>query len=60
MPIEVRELVIKATVLSQGSSASEGGRIDNSKANNTVSPQEETIRASLERVLEILKDKYER
>jgi hypothetical protein len=60
MPIEVRELVIKATVLSQGSSASEGGKADNSKTNNTVSPQEETIKASLDRVLEILKDKYER
>jgi hypothetical protein len=60
MPIEVRELVIKATVLSQGSSASEGGKVDNSKTGNTVPPQEEILKASLERVLEILKDKYER
>ncbi|HVU99496.1 MAG TPA: DUF5908 family protein [Puia sp.] len=60
MPIEVRELVIKATVLSKGSSPSEGGKTDDSKTNNTVPPQEEIIKACLERVLEILKDKYER
>ena len=60
MPIEVRELVIKATVLSQGTSASEGGKAEGGKANNTVTPQEEVIKASLEKVLAILKDKYER
>ena len=59
MPIEVRELVIKATVLSQGNSASEGGKVEN-KANNTVPPQEDAIKASLQKVLEVLKDRHER
>ena len=60
MPIEVRELVIKATVLSQGNSASEGGKVNNSKTNNTVPPQEEAIKAGLQKMLEVLKDRHER
>jgi hypothetical protein len=60
MPIEVRELIIKAAVTSQGSSASEGGKTGETKTNNTVTPQEDVITASLARMLEILKDKYER
>jgi hypothetical protein len=60
MPIEIRELVIKATILPKGISASEGGSAENSKTNNTVPMQEEIVKACLERVLEILKDKYER
>ena len=60
MPIEVRELVIKATVLPKGSSSSEGGKTEHSQTNNSVSSQEEIVKACLERVLEILKDKHER
>jgi len=60
MPIEIRELVIKATVLPKGNSPSEGGPSENNKTNNTVPSQEEIIKTCLERVLEILKDKYER
>ena len=60
MPIEIRELVIKATVLPKGNSPSEGGATKPPNTDNTVSEQEEIIKACLERVLEILKDKYER
>jgi len=60
MPIEIRELVIKATVLPKGNSPSEGGRSEAVKTSNTVPEQEEIIKTCLERVLEILKDKYER
>ena len=57
MPIEVRELVIKAAVTQEGASqtgASPG------KANNAMSPDEEIIRICVERVLEIIKEKTER
>jgi hypothetical protein len=60
MPIEIRELLIKATVLPKGNSPSEGGATKTPKTSNTVPEQEEIIKACLERVLEILKDKYER
>lgn len=61
MPIEIRELVIKATILPKGNSPSEGGsHAENKKTSNTVPSQEEIVKACLERVLEILKDKYER
>jgi hypothetical protein len=57
MPIEVRELVIKATVSeggsggSTGSSDSQGGQTD---------PGEEMINMCVEKVLQILKEKNER
>ena len=57
MPIEIRELVIKATVTQEsgaGSSAPVGA------TNNAVTPSEETINTCVEKILEILKDKMER
>ena len=56
MPIEVRELVIKATVTeeaTQGGASATGG-------NNAVSTNEEIINTCVERILEILKEKMER
>jgi hypothetical protein len=56
MPIEVRELVIKATVeeaVSANTSATSG-----SKSN--VSTSEEIINACVDKVLEIIKEKMER
>ena len=57
MPIEVRELIIKATVAqetAQSSSSATGG------TNNSVTPNEEIINSCVEKILEILKEKMER
>lgn len=57
MPIEIRELVIKATITQdgqQGQNNSQGGN------NNSVSPAEEIINTCVEKILEVLKDKMER
>ena len=51
MPIEIRELVIKATV-SENQSSEGGGEVAESS--------EEIVKACVEQVLEILKDKQER
>lgn len=59
MPIEVRELVIKATVAQEGG-AGVGAASVGSSADNNVSPNEEMIKTCVEKVLEILKDKNER
>jgi len=58
MAIEVRVLVIKAAVLQEGGA----GQMPQaaSPANNAVTPNEEMINLCIEKVLEILKDKYER
>jgi hypothetical protein len=54
MPVEVRELIIKATVVPEKEStgAASGGSTD-----NNVSPTEQLISTCVEKVLEILKDK---
>lgn len=57
MPIEIRELVIKATVVQD---SSQGPGATTSSVNNAVSPNEEMINICVERVLEIIKDKKER
>lgn len=55
MPIEVRELIIKATVTQEGST---GANVTpSSNTNNNVSANEEIITACVEKVLKILKDK---
>ena len=57
MPIEVRELIIKATVehdSDQGNTSATGGN------NNAQRPSEEMINTCVERILEILKEKMER
>lgn len=55
MPIEVRELVIKATV-SQDSNA--GGNAGASPASNSAN--QEIVKLCVEKVLEIIKKKYGR
>lgn len=57
MPIEIRELVIKATVNEAENSSAEAG--NNSGANNTSS-SEEIINTCVEKIIEILKEKNER
>jgi hypothetical protein len=55
MPIEVRELIIKATVTQEGTGGANSAPSPNT--NNNVSPQEEIITACVEKILEILKEK---
>ncbi|HTN06772.1 DUF5908 family protein [Agriterribacter sp.] len=56
MPIEVRELVIKATVMQETAT----GGVQQPATNNAVTPGEEMINSCVEKVLAILKDKTER
>lgn len=56
MPIEVRELVIKATVAQEGTATGD----TKGKENNAVSSEEEIVRICVERVLEIIKEKKDR
>ena len=58
MPIEVRELVIKATVKQEVAPANSTAQA--SPSNNNTSPSEEIITICVEKTLEILKDKHER
>lgn len=55
MPIEVRELVIKATITDDGNRNQVSAPSVNT--NNNVSSNEEIITACVEKVLEILKEK---
>jgi Family of unknown function (DUF5908) len=59
MPIEIRELVIKATVV-QGETGATGSVGGGGSVDNNTSPNEEIIKTCVEKVLEILKDKNER
>ena len=56
MPIEVRELVIKATVSEDGSGGSAGG----ASQGGQTDPGEEMINICVEKILQILKEKNER
>lgn len=55
MPIEIRELIIKATVTQEGTNAATSAPSINT--NNNVSVNEEIITACVEKILEILKEK---
>jgi hypothetical protein len=57
MPIEVRELVITATVTQEVAPGSTNGQPSSSSNTN---PNAEMINICVEKVLEILKDKHER
>jgi len=57
MPIEIRELVIKATVAAE---SGPGTSPSSAATNNAVSPPEEIINTCVEKILDILKDKMER
>lgn len=58
MPVEIRELVIKATISNE--SDSNGGGISGNTGGNESAPGEELIKVCVEKVLEILKEKNER
>ncbi|HTE22906.1 DUF5908 family protein [Flavitalea sp.] len=57
MPIEIRELIIKATVVQDDAA---GGATPAGAENNSVSPNEEIVNICIQRIMEILKDKNER
>lgn len=57
MPIEVREILIKATIAQEGES---GTSPASSASANGGSGTEEIINACVEKIIEILKDKHER
>lgn len=54
MPIEIRELVIKATVGQEGQGSGSAGPSAN------MGSSDEVIKACVEKVMEILKEKNER
>ena len=56
MPLEVRELIIKATIVQDGRNGNAASPSDES-SNNGVSANEEVITICIERILEILKEK---
>lgn len=57
MPVEIRELIIKATVGPSGGSAGGNG---GSGSDNNAAPGDELVNACVEKILEILRDKHER
>ena len=57
MPIEVRELVIKATVSQDNSS---GATTSSTPTNNSIPANDDIVNACVQKILEILKDKHER
>ena len=57
MPIEVRELVIKATVNEDGTGGSQGNATATGAEGSST---EQMINMCVERILEILKEKNER
>ena len=58
MPIEIRELVIKATV--QQDTGSPGKPPPNPQQNNGVGNNEALIQTCVNKITEILKSRYER
>lgn len=57
MPIEIRELIIKATITQEGG---QGGTSSMTGTNNEMTLNEEIINSCVEKILEILKEKMER
>lgn len=58
MPLEIRELVIKATISQDDSGAAKPS--PNTQSGNTSSTTEQIVQTCVEKVLEILKTKNQR
>jgi hypothetical protein len=54
---EVRELIIKATIVPDAMGGGESGSPSATAGNNDAAPNEEIINTCVEKILEILKDK---
>lgn len=59
MPIEIRELIIKA-VVQQDNGAGATGTAGASSGDNDVKPDEEMMSKCLDKITEILKQRHER
>jgi len=59
MPLEIRELIIKATIETDSGKSTSTNAAQSSGTNGT-DPQEMLINLCVEKVLEILKEKQER
>jgi len=57
MRLEIRELVIKATIVPDAGSATPQTSSATSGGNNDVSPSEQLINTCVEKILEIIKEK---
>lgn len=55
MAIEIRELVIKATIVPEGTAGKASSQSNGSGGN--ASPNEELVNTCVEKILEIIKDK---
>ena len=55
MPLEIRELIIKATIVKEG--AAETNPQSEPSGDNAATPNEELLAACIEKILEILKEK---
>ncbi|WP_343671763.1 DUF5908 family protein [Chitinophaga sp.] len=60
MPIEIRELVIKATVTDDAAGGGGNAGKSGSGDNNSVSPGEEMIKDTLDKIMDAIKDRNER
>lgn len=61
MPIEVRELVIKAVVQQdRGNGGNAAGAGAATSGHNDTQPDEEMLTKALDKITEILKERYER
>jgi len=58
MSIEIRELIIKATIVPDNAANAQASA--SGSQNNNVSPNEALINACVEKILEIIKDKHGR
>lgn len=58
MPIEIRELIIKATVQQDGQNTRSAA--GNAATNNNVSPAEEIINQCIDKINESIKERNER
>jgi hypothetical protein len=55
--VEVRELVIRAVVVPEGGGSGGAASTGAASGNNDTSPNEELIKACVEKILDIIKDK---
>lgn len=60
MALEVRELIIKATIIQEGSAGTNATFNTETTSTNNPTMNEQIISACVEKILEIIKEKHER